>query len=325
MEWRNPSSPGGTVSVSVPPRPDSQSFTKFLISAGVFLAIAAFVVPGLILRDTGVLMISRSEMAELTPVAKGELEQRQATARDAGRATPFIFGIFLVGGAFLIAFGLPRLKRQEKTSERREGMEISKLHAELQPQTQRERNERLRADVEEAELAQPEAEPKSAAMAEGGQPPGEPAHAGPSHRAAQAMQQAAQAEAAVLNHLASIAPPRYELRSQVKIEGKPSLLLDALLISQVEQLPDIVVEIKFADAARPLGITRRRVADAENQLLRYLARYHRQSIGWLILFVKGELSIKRRKEIEARAADFADDLRISVVTQGDLSRLALPV
>jgi hypothetical protein len=40
------------------PRPDSNGFTRFVISAGVFLVVAAFVVPGLVLRDTGVLTVS---------------------------------------------------------------------------------------------------------------------------------------------------------------------------------------------------------------------------------------------------------------------------
>jgi len=51
---------------AVIPSPDPQSFTKFLISAGVFLCVAAFVGPGLALRDTGVLRISTRQLAEYT-------------------------------------------------------------------------------------------------------------------------------------------------------------------------------------------------------------------------------------------------------------------
>ena len=134
-------------------------------------------------------------------------------------------------------------------------------------------------------------------------------------------------EAEILQHLSEIAPPNYDLQSRVKLEGASSsrlLLLDALLISQLDQLPDIVVEIKFAgkNLSKNVG---NRMAEAESQLLRYLARYRRDSVGWLILYVIDELDAAKKAEIADRANELTDVLRVSIVTKESLPFLSLPV
>jgi hypothetical protein len=88
-------------------RPDPQSFTKFALSAGVFLVIAAVVLPGLVLRETGVLRISRKELSGLTSIARNELERRQRIARTAGTAAPYVGALFFVLGGALLIYGAP--------------------------------------------------------------------------------------------------------------------------------------------------------------------------------------------------------------------------
>lgn len=80
-------------------RPEPQTFTKFLISAGVFLCLAVFVGPTLALRDDGALLVSRPHIAELTPVGRAELLHRQNVEHDiVGRfAIPFGAVLFAVG------------------------------------------------------------------------------------------------------------------------------------------------------------------------------------------------------------------------------------
>ncbi len=301
------------------PRPDSHSFTKFLISAGVFLVAAAFVVPGLIFRDTGVLTISRGELKEFTPTAKHELERRQTIAHDAGNAAPFLGGALLVGGVFLIAYGIPRLKQQEKTADEHAKAEVDKLHRELTPQTPSEEKERAEAEIEDQ---QPR--PVAAARQTQSQPR---ADAGKTIPRAEQLQLWLKAETEVLERLAEIARPRYELQSKVKLGDKSGgqlLLLDALLISKIDQLPDIVVEIKFAGpyASNNIG---NRMTEAESQLLRYLSRYRRNSVGWLILYADRKLNAEVRERIERRAADLRDLLKVSIVTADSLKSLVLPV
>lgn len=302
----------------MPPRPDSQSFTKFVISAGAFLVVAAFVVPGLVLRDTGVLTIPVRELEELTPKAKDELERRQTLARDGGHAAPYVGAAFLAGGLALILIGIPRLRRQERTADEHAKAELDKLLGEMKPQTAKERKQRLEADV--GERAKP------AGM--GSPAPKQPSEgaAGDMTRSAQ-MQRWSKAETEVLQRLAEIASPNYDLQSRVKLEGSSSkrlLLLDALLISKAHHLPDIVVEIKFAgkNLSKNVG---NRLAEAESQLLHYLTRYRRRSVGWLILYVIDELDAEGKKAIVDQALELTDVLKVSIVTQESLPSLSLPI
>jgi hypothetical protein len=228
------------------------------------LVAAAFVVPGLVLRDTGVLAMSRKDLAQLTPAGKKELERRQGIARDAGKLAPYGGGLLFAAGALLIALGIPRLKRREQSEDEREQIELDKLRREMRPQSEEEQKERLREDAREDVEKPPE------------QPP--PMSAG------RWLSEAAEAEQAVLAQLAKIASPGYDLRSRVALEGKDRrLLLDALLISEVDQLPDIIVEIKYSRAGVPnLG---KRVQGEREQLLRYIMSYRRYSLGWLFVVV----------------------------------------
>lgn len=312
-------------------RPDSQSFTRLIISAGVFLVVAAFVVPGLILRDTGVLTISRERIQELTPTASEEVSRRQGIAHDAGRAAPYLGAAFFGLGCLLIALGVPRLKRQEDKDEERSAMELDKLRAELRPQTAEEREERLRDEVEplagQTELLAEEAvvdstggEKKAEVLPEVEKDvrPPRPELFPPFLRAR------ARAEIDVLARLAEIVPPSYELQTQVKLKGEPALLFDALFISQVDQLPDIVVEIKFAGAALTKNLNNR-MMEAESLLLRYTRRFRRQSIGWLIVVAEEGLSAAEQEAIAKVVTKSADVLHVSVVTPDGLDRLVLPV
>jgi hypothetical protein len=267
-----------------------------LISAGAFLLVAAFVVPGLVLRDTGVLTISRKELAEATPTAAKELERRQGVAADAGRAAPYVGLAFLVMGVGLLGCGVPRLWKQEQSDEERRTMELDKLRAEVRPQSSEERRERLREDVDGGE--------------------------GATNREA-LMQEAAHAEEAVLARLTKISPPVYELRSQVVVtHADGRLLLDGLLISKIDQLPDIVVEIKYL--RRGVVEWERRVREGSWQLESALDRYERRAIGWLIIVTAGALDDGRKGKVERTFAESSDGIRLSIVAPEELDQLRLP-
>jgi hypothetical protein len=314
----------------VPPRPDPQSFTKFLLSAGVFLVIAAFVLPGLILRDTGVLEISRRELLGSSPVAKEELERRQRVSRDVGRAAPFLGGAAFIAGALLIGFCLPRLRRQEEQDDERSAMEMDKLRLDLEPQSDADKEERLRTEiVEDRKAAEESAElrppgdsstlPSAGEMrTEEGGPPGY----GEMDPAAEVMERAG-LERRVLERLAELAPPLFELQAQVKVAGAPRLLLDGLLVSRVDQTPDVVVEIKFTNRFVPSNIGNR-LAETVSRLLRYRARFNRPAVAWLILLADGPITDRLRRRVEEAASEFGDEVRVSLVTPESIGELALP-
>jgi hypothetical protein len=325
-------------------RPDPQSFTKFALSAGVFLVIAAFVIPGLILRETGILRISQRELSGLTPLARKELKRRQGIDRSAGLAAPYV-GIlcFILGGA-LIVYGAPRLKRQEEADEERFSVELDKLRSEIKPQSKSEHEERLMEDVEEelgykkpepaavvSEEPQPDVEeepgykePEPAAVVSEEPQPSPSTSLSPRTDVRQLMRRAAEVEERVLAHLAQIAPPRYELQANVKIARDPALLLDGLLVSKVEQLPDIVVEIKLSGRSFRKN-ARNRINDGVAQLLRYRARMQRMSISWLIIVFDEAIAPADREFAARLAAEFAVYVHVSVITLDDLPGLSLPL
>lgn len=288
----------------MPPGPDSQSFTRLLISAGALLLIAAFVVPGLILRDTGVLTISRQELRRLTPSAEREVERRQEVARDVGRAAPYIAVFFLVSGGLLMAVGVPRLRRLEQSDDERRRMELEKLRGELRPQSAEEQRERLREEVDEDETQEA---PLSAEAR---------------------LRETANAEEAVLARIAEIVPPLYDLESKVVVsDGDRRLFLDGLLISEIDQLPDVVVEVKYV--RKGIVDMARRIREAKAQLLDHLTAYRRTSIGWLIVVTEGPLPERRREIEEGIAKEVVPGphlaLRLSIVTLDDLDSLRPPI
>lgn len=285
------------------PRPESQSLTRFMISAGAFLLVAAFVVPGLVLRDTGVLTISQKDLAGLTPTAAKELKRRQGVAADAGKAAPYAGLLLLAVGGALLTLGIPRLRRQEQSDEERQRMELDKLRAELRPQSPEEQRERLREDLDEVE--------------------GKTAEAAKREPAETLMREAAEAEEGVLSWLSKITPPSYDLLSHVVLEeGSERLSFDGLIISEVAWLPDIIVEIKYL--RKGIVDWGRRFREGRVQLQKALARYERNAIGWLIVVTAGELDPERVEKIKKSFAELGDGLQLSIVSPDELEQLRLP-
>lgn len=284
---------------------------------GVFLLVAAFVVPALVLRETGVLRISEQELSTLTPLARKEVERRQGVERAAGVAAPYVGVLFLLVGGTLLVYGVPRLKRKEHADERRFSVELAKLEAEIEPQSEAEREERLKADAEE-ELAE---EIDEAGGTEAARTLAEDDSSEQPNDIRGLMQRAAVVERKVLDRLAQIAPPDYVLQANVKVAGGP--LLDGLLISRIPNRPDIVVEIKMMRANIRKNLVNR-FNDGLGVLLRYRAEVQRAAIGWLILVIDGEANADERYFAKRRAEEYGAGLRISIITIDELPGMSLP-
>ncbi len=293
------------------PRPEAHGFTKFVLSVGAFLCVAAVVVPALILRETDVLLVPERDIEELTKVGRQEITSRQETSHDLGVAAPFIFGVLLVGGVGLIIYGLPRLKRQEDKAEEKESMELSKLRSELKPQSEEEQQAQLFATVEEDE------KPLRPAF---GAPPAEPtAPRDPRAR----MHRALEVEEQVLDRIEALAPPAYEFKRRVKATGAPNLLVDGVLLSTVDQLPDFVIEIKLGGRYLDKNL-RNRLADVLLRLTSYRNHFGRNTKGWLIFVLEEPLSAAQRDQILERASDVDREIVVSLVNLEDISQLELP-
>ena len=175
--------------------PDPQSYSRFLASIGLFLCIAGFLAPGLVLRETSVLRINKVDLHELTPVARGEIERRQRVSRDVGKVAPFGGLVLLVLGVVLLGYAGPRLRHQERTEQERLSTELDKLKRDITPQTAEDRRARLEAEVSEAGDHEADRAPS-------GQPTPRPGSASRSP-----IEQYADVERRVLGRLAEMAPP----------------------------------------------------------------------------------------------------------------------
>ena len=299
------------------PRPEPHGFTKFVLSIGVFLCVAAFVVPALILRDTDVLLVSERELNELTPLGETEIHDRQQMARDLGGAAPYVGLILLASGLALIRYGLPRLRQQEDKEEAKTSMEIGKLEAELEPQSEEEEQAELAATVEED--ARPVASGPSAPRT-GMQSP--PSASAPVRR--DVMNRAREIEQRVFEHLGKIAPPEYELKTRVRVAGEPKLLLDGILVSTIEQRPDVLVEIKLGSSYLGRNINNR-IADILWRWTIYKNRLGRPAVGWLILVLEEPLSAAVRDQIADRVSELGAEIRLTTIVPEEIERLTLPV
>jgi hypothetical protein len=282
-----------------PPGPEATGYTKFLLSVGVFLCVAAFVVWGLILRDNSALLVSEAELRELTPVAEKEIRDRQGWAECLGAAAPFIFFLMLTAGGLLIYYALPRLRRQEENEEQRGSMEREKLQRELEPQSPADKRAKRMEERGEEGVA-------------------------PAAEADSWVRNAAAIEARVLARLAEVALPLFELRPRVRLPGQPALLLDAVLVSNIDQVQDIVVEIKFGGRHFRKNFINRLV-EVVARLALYRERVGPGSVGWLIVVLEGSLAAEDVEPIYEKAAELDGSVRVTVIEESEIDELVLPI
>lgn len=320
------------------PKPDAQSYTRFLTTVGVFLCIAALVAPGLILRETAVLRVSSEELSGLTNDARKEIERRQHLARTVGILAPYGGAVLLASGLVMIALAIPRLRKQEGVSDQLTAADLRKA---LAPQDPAEREARL------ARVVQMQVESADRQIGDGadrGEEPLEPdtrlapsADESSTHderRAREAIGRLAAAgftraqdlELRLLRRLAEIQPKVYDLRLQVTLEDaghNDQLTLDALLFTNVEQLPDVVIEIEVYVATGAIDALPTASRRALGTTKRYMRRTGRDAITWLI--VVDDESVHDHDDVVGRVGQLDPDaLVVSVLTSSEIDDLHLP-
>jgi hypothetical protein len=207
--------------------------------------------------------------------------------------------------------GQSRLRQQEAKEEAKTSMEIGKLENELEPQSEEEEKAELAATVEEvARLEAP-----------GGETPSPPS--AQRDLRSDRMRRAREIEQRVFERLVEIAP-QYELKTRVRVAGEPSLLLDGILVSAVDQLPDILVEIKLGGPHVRQNINNR-IADILWRWTVYKNRFARQTVGWLILVLDEPLSAAARDQVAQRVAELGAEIRLTMIVPEEIERLALPI
>jgi hypothetical protein len=133
-------------------------------------------------------------------------------------------------------------------------------------------------------------------------------------------------EQEVLERIYEIRPPQYELKTSISVMGplgSEPLPVNAILVSQIDQLPDIIIEIKYS--SRPLSKNiRNRIADAVYRLTSFRARVQTRAVVWLIVLFDGELDSSELTHLERHAVEFRGELSLSIVPVEAISDLTVP-
>ncbi len=312
------------------PRPEVQTFTRFLLSAGVFLCVAAVVVPTFVLRETDVLRIERGELARLTPVARVELERRQRVARDLGHAAPFVAGGLLVSGLVLVVVALPGMRRRERTDDEVAVASLEKLLADVQPQSAGDRDQAIAADAIEAQAVErkaaeaPLGERAPHAPVSPPTPPAPAPSAAPRTADVDRVSHARLVEERVLARLAAVTTAAYEYRANVKLlraESSP-LLLDGLLAARDANVQDVIVEIKSTRA--PHVTAMRGMSQLVALVERYGMRTGRAACGWLVVVADDETPDRALAVRHPLDPELQSRFELTAIRESQIDELTLP-
>jgi hypothetical protein len=291
-------------------RPDSQSFTRLLISLGAALCVAAFVGPGFVLRDTGTLRITEQELNRLTPEARKAMVHRQHVAADAGEWAPWAILILFVPGAVLVVIGALRLLPQERVDLEHRDAEKDIAKRQLRAQTPDE-VERARRDEVAKQLPA-----EQAAAAETS--PGELRR-----QAVERIKLTGEIEREVHERLKAILEAQGgEIRDYPSFRAPDgtSHSFDALLLPPKKR-PQILVEVKFSPNIDPASMSQT-VRALDDLVSAFQATFSVAAQAWLII-VADTISASAEIVIEATALLY-DGLTVSVIRPDEIGSLELP-
>lgn len=296
-------------------RPEAQSFTKFLASLGLFLCVAAVSIPVLAFRDTSSLRIPESELKTFTTVAQQELKRRQNASRVVNRIIfPWAAGAALIIGAGLLGVALPRLYGQEEADNERAAAELSKLKAELEPQT----DEEVEANARQEAVSEVEPDLR-VPLVQDASPLSE---FRPESSLSDRVRRYQDIEKRVLDRIAESAPSTFVLYPHVKVDSPARLQLDGVLRPKDNRASDLMVEVKIVDRLNSLRL---RVDEVVAHGMRFRHRVDPTGRIWLILVLGEAVPLAQASDRVAPVVeDFEDFLTVSLVPETEIDQLRFP-
>jgi hypothetical protein len=106
------------------------AFYKFLVSLGLVIFALGLIVPWLFIHESFDLMIKQADLAQLTELAQGTIQRRQAAIHAASVLVPWISIALCSLGATLSTVGMVQWYRRQPTQDRIEDVSLRKLEAE---------------------------------------------------------------------------------------------------------------------------------------------------------------------------------------------------
>lgn len=127
---------------------DQSHLRKYLATLGVAMVAGAISFSGLFLRLQDDLLVSRSDLDDLTPVAQDTIERRQTYLELATTALPWFLIIGCGVGVGLTIYGLVGWAERQPVADEMEDLARDREKAELRRLTDAERVERLEEEAE---------------------------------------------------------------------------------------------------------------------------------------------------------------------------------
>ena len=253
---------------------DLSDSARFAVSAGIALIGLAALLGWLILTQSFDLLVPATTIPTLTPDAQLVITERLALLRHLVAIGPWILLCLLGVGLLLVMEGLRRWRPFEDLNMRRQRLEIALLEAKLGTTSVNDDLDRARADLPPTTSAKPSVLSPVAGAAPGAlveDDPGDPA-----------IQSLLATEQKVLALLEVHAPPRKHLLAKRRVG---QYQIDAVLVSDDQEDPDVIIEIK--DYRGALSVDR--VREAATRILlaseSFSQTFARRAVPMLILIV----------------------------------------
>ena len=234
----------GVVSLGVLPGLQYTDFHKFLVSIGGLLTGAGFALPIFLLKSQTALLITNEQLGKATPEAAKAIRSQQGQVAFLVAAWPWLSLTLICAGSTLIFVGARAWKKQQQRIENREAAELSKIKAEGEKaqqetlalvQAQKATPQDI-AEKREAEIEQPIDNGEAITQEDSAPNNGAPVSRTSPRETAIAF------ENNVLTRIAEHFGPAMELVTEVKLG--PGSIADAVLVSKVAELPNILVEVR---------------------------------------------------------------------------------
>ncbi|RNL65411.1 hypothetical protein EFK50_05500 [Nocardioides marmoriginsengisoli] len=148
--------------------PDASHLSKYLTTLGVGIVAATLSAGGLFLRLQDGLMVSRKELAGLTPSAQRTIRDKQGFLEFATNALPWFLVVGIAVGLIVAYLGLRGWIPRQESEDKADKVAAELQEVELRKLTEPER--RIAAEAEALAQAQDDASPESVGGASGAEP-----------------------------------------------------------------------------------------------------------------------------------------------------------
>jgi hypothetical protein len=129
---------------------ENNHFRKYLTTLGISLIAGSISLGGLFLKLQADLLVERTKVDSLTPVAQKTLHQRQQYLQWATVALPYCLGLIVATGLAMAVIGLKGWAQRQAVADSREEMEGRKLEVEIRNLTAQEKAEKVDDEAREA-------------------------------------------------------------------------------------------------------------------------------------------------------------------------------